>query len=93
VAGPHRCRHIIDPRSASINTEMGAMIDSPDLGEDMRRIILRDMGGDNAWPVQMDQDGEIFWQNDEEMHTKQPARASRQRVMNKLMKLGPTGQY
>jgi len=83
----------LDPRSAKINTEMGAFVDSPELAEDMAQIILRDMAGDNAWHVQMDEEGEIFWQNDEETLTKQPARDGKQRIMNVLMKVGPKDQF
>jgi putative cardiolipin synthase len=83
----------LDPRSAKINTEMGALVDSPELAADLAAIILRDMGGDNAWHVQMDENGDIFWQNSEETLTKQPARDGMQRVMNVLMKLGPKDQY
>ena len=83
----------LDPRSARINTEMGAFVDSPELAEDMAQIIERDMSGENAWRVQMDDEGNIFWQNKDETLTEQPARNGMQRVMNVLMKLGPKGQY
>lgn len=83
----------LDPRSANINTEMGVFVDSPELAADLTAIIKRDMSGENAWHVQMDENGDIFWQNDKETLTKQPARNGTQRVMNTLMKLGPKGQY
>ncbi len=83
----------LDPRSAKINTEMGAFVDSPALAEDLIRIIERDMSGDNAWRVQMDENGEIFWQNSDETVTSQPARNTAQRIMNTLMKVGPKDQY
>ncbi len=83
----------LDPRSLQINTEMGAFVDSPELAEDMRQIILRDMSGDNAWHVQLDEDGDVFWQNSDETTSTQPARDGMQRVMNVLMKLGPKDQY
>ena len=83
----------LDPRSASINTEMGLFVDSPGLAGEMAAIIRRDMSGANAWHVQMDQDGELFWQDDNETLTTQPARNGMQRVMNVLMKLGPRDQY
>lgn len=82
-----------DPRSARINTEMGAFVDSPALAEDMAAIIERDMAPDNAWHVQLDAEGELYWQNSEETVTRQPARNGMQRVMNLLMKLGPEDQY
>lgn len=83
----------LDPRSARINTEMGAFVDSPELAQDLARIIERNMSGENAWHVQMDDEGNITWQNDEETLTRQPARSGMQRVMNVLMKVGPKDQY
>lgn len=83
----------LDPRSANINTEMGAFIDSPALAEDLAKIIERDMSRKNAWHVQMDENGDIYWQNDKETLTSQPARNGMQRVMNYLMKLGPRDQF
>lgn len=83
----------LDPRSAAINTEMGAFVDSPELAQDMARIIERDMSKENAWHVQLDKEGNIFWQNSEETLTSQPARDGTQRVMNLLMKLGPKDQF
>ncbi|MEP4145940.1 MAG: phospholipase D family protein [Halioglobus sp.] len=83
----------LDPRSRAINTEMGAMVDSPELAEDLAKILERNMSGDNAWHVQMDEKGKMSWQNSEETVFKQPARDGMQRVMNVLMKLGPQDQY
>lgn len=83
----------LDPRSRNINTEMGAMVDSPELAEDLARVIERNMSGENAWHVQMDEKGKITWHSDTEVLEKQPARDGMQRVMNVLMKLGPKDQY
>ncbi len=83
----------LDPRSARINTEMGAFVDSPALAEDMAAIIKRDMSGENAWRVKLDEDGDTYWQNSVETVTTQPSREVMQRVMNTLMKLGPKEQY
>lgn len=83
----------MDPRSRAINTEMGVMVDSPELAEDMANIIERNMTGVNAWHVLMDENGDIYWENSDERVTKQPARDGMQRVMNTLMKLGPQDQY
>ena len=83
----------MDPRSRNINTEMGAMVDSPELAADLAAIIERNMSGENAWHVQMDENGDLFWENSEERLDKQPARDGMQRVMNVLMKVGPKDQY
>jgi putative cardiolipin synthase len=83
----------LDPRSREINTEMGAMVDSPELAQDLAAAIERNMSGQNAWHVQLDENGKVFWENSEETTTTQPARDGMQRVMNVLMKLGPKDQY
>jgi cardiolipin synthase C len=83
----------LDPRSARINTEMGAFVDSPGLAADLAAIIERDMGGDNAWQVILDAQGDLHWRNSEETRDSQPARDGLQRVMNLIMKLGPRDQY
>jgi len=83
----------LDPRSARINTEMGAFVDSPELAADLAAIIERDMSGDNAWQVRIDDKGSIYWESSEGILTEQPARDGMQRVMNVLMKLGPVDQY
>ena len=83
----------LDPRSATINTEMGVFVDSPELAEDMAEIILRDMDGANAWHVTIGDDGKLRWDNGEKTLDKQPARSGMQRVMNVLMKVGPKNQY
>jgi len=83
----------LDPRSAKINTEMGAFVDSPELAEEMARIIERDISGENAWHVQLDEKGKLYWQNSDKTVTRQPARSSMQRLMNVLLKLGPKDQY
>jgi cardiolipin synthase C len=83
----------LDPRSAKINTEMGVFVDSPELARDLAAMIRRDMSGENAWHVQLNEEGDIYWQDSEGVLTQQPARNGMQRVMNVLMKLGPKDQY
>ncbi|KAA1189532.1 phospholipase D family protein [Pseudohalioglobus sediminis] len=83
----------MDPRSRAINTEMGAMVDSPGLAAEMAAIIERNMSGENAWQVKMDDAGKLYWENSEERVSRQPARDGMQRLMNTLMKLGPQEQY
>jgi len=83
----------LDPRSSNINTEMGVFVDSPELAADLVAIILRDMSPQNAWQVRLDEDGNVYWEDSNGILTEQPARDGMQRVMNQLMKLGPTDQY
>jgi putative cardiolipin synthase len=83
----------LDPRSANINTEMGIVIDSPELAADLRQLMLRDMSGENAWQVRLDDDGKPYWQNSDETVDKQPTRGFMQNVMNIIFKVVPEEQY
>ena len=83
----------LDPRSARINTEMGAFVDSPELAEDLAAVIERNMLGTNSWQVKLDEKGKPYWVNSDETVAKQPARDGMQRVMNEIFKIGPADQY
>lgn len=39
----------LDPRSANLNTEVGVMIDDPELGRQLTQSIERDMRPENSW--------------------------------------------
>jgi cardiolipin synthase C len=83
----------LDPRSSNINTEMGAVIDSPGLAADLRALMLRDMSGENAWQVLLNDKGKPYWVNSDETVEKQPTRGSMQNVMNIIFKVVPKEQY
>ena len=83
----------LDPRSAAINTEMGAVIDSTGLGQELRDLMLRDMSPDNAWEVSIADNGRLQWTNSEETVTKQPTRGFMQHVMNAIFKVVPKEQF
>jgi putative cardiolipin synthase len=83
----------LDPRSGAINTEMGAFIDSPGLGEELRELMLRDMSPDNAWAVTLTDDGRLQWTNSDETVRKQPTRGFLQHVMNAIFKVVPKEQF
>jgi putative cardiolipin synthase len=82
-----------DPRSANINTEMGAIIDSPALAADLRALMLRDMSGENAWQVLLNDKGKPYWVNSDETVEDQPTRGTMQNVMNVIFKVVPKEQY
>lgn len=82
-----------DPRSANINTEAGAFVDSPGLAEDLARVMERDMDPENAWQVLLDDKGTPYWINSDRRVDKQPARTGGQRVMDKIFKVIPKEQY
>jgi len=83
----------LDPRSGAINTEMGAVIDSPGLGRELRELMLRDMGPENAWEVTLTEKGRLQWRNSDETVDKQPTRGFLQHVMNAIFKVVPKEQF
>ena len=44
----------LDPRSAQLNTEVGVLIDNPDLAKALSRHIETDMSSENSWAVSED---------------------------------------
>jgi putative cardiolipin synthase len=82
-----------DPRSVNINTEAGAFVESEGLGQDLAALMLRDMLPENAWRVLLDEKGRVYWVNDEETVTRQPARSGSQRVMDQIFRIFPKEQY
>ncbi len=82
-----------DPRSANINTEAGAFVDSPGLGEALARVMERDMQPENAWRVLLDENAQPYWVNSDETVYTQPARDGMQRVMDVIFEVVPKEQY
>jgi putative cardiolipin synthase len=82
-----------DPRSAVINTEMGAVIDSPELGEELARLIERDMRPENSWQVQLTEAGKLQWVSSDAIVTRQPARNCWQRVEDVFFMMFPAYLY
>jgi putative cardiolipin synthase len=82
-----------DPRSVNINTEAGVFVDSPGLGEELARLMERDMAPENAWQVFLDEKGKPYWVNDDETVYRQPARGGADRVMDKIFMIFPRSQF
>ena len=82
----------LDPRSANINTEAGAFVDSPGLGEALAQVMERDMQPENAWQVLLNDKGKPYWVNSDETVTSQPARDGMQRVMDVIFEVVPKEQ-
>lgn len=51
----------LDPRSQHLNTEIGLLVESEDLGEQVAQSILGDMAPGNAWRLRIGADGETEW--------------------------------
>jgi cardiolipin synthase C len=82
-----------DPRSVDINSEMGVVIYSPQLGEQLAQLIERDMLPENSWYVQLDEDGDVYWESGKGIETSQPARNFGQRMENVFFKMFPKEMY
>ena len=60
----------LDPRSENLNTEIGILVESEELGSAVADSILGDMGPGNAWLVRLNDKGDTEWvtvQNGEEI--------------------------
>ena len=82
----------LDPRSVHLNTEMGMIVSSPELAEEVAAIAERDMSPANSWRVQMDEKGKLSWESDAGVVTRQPALNGWQRVQAWFFKILPEGQ-
>jgi putative cardiolipin synthase len=82
----------LDPRSIELNTEMGLIVSSPGLAEEVAAIAERDMGPANSWRVRLDDDGELYWESAEGIVNRQPAQSSWQRIQMWFFGIVPEGQ-
>jgi len=55
----------LDPRSLRLNTEIGALIDSPGLNSRVRELFAVDLLPENAWRVKLNTVGNIVWEGPE----------------------------
>jgi putative cardiolipin synthase len=79
----------LDPRSRNINTEMGILIDSPELGRELAAKIEYLMKPQNSWQVRLDEKGKIVWVSHDGTLTRQPAQSFWQRVQDLFFKIFP----
>jgi putative cardiolipin synthase len=79
----------LDPRSMLLNTEMGLLIDSPELNTAIRKAFLIDFSPKSSWKLQLSDDGDISWSSVDETLTQQPAGNIGQRIMDFLFGLFP----
>jgi putative cardiolipin synthase len=82
----------LDPRSIRLNTEMGMIVTSPELANEVAALIERDMLPTNSWRVGLDADGDLVWASSAGTVTKQPARNSWQRFEAWIMGIVPESQ-
>ena len=83
----------LDPRSRNINTEMGILIDSPELAEELAQKIENLMQPENSWRVQLNENGKVIWVSGDIILTRQPAQSGWQRFLDLFFKLFPKEYY
>jgi len=83
----------LDPRSREFNTEMGVLIDSPELGEELALLVEQLMQPENSWQVKLNDEGKLIWQSGEDIETRQPAQSFWQRVQDWFFKLFPSKYF
>jgi putative cardiolipin synthase len=83
----------LDPRARDFNTEMGVLIDSPELAEELAQLAEDLMRPENSWQVKFDDKGQLIWQSGDDIKTRQPAQSFWQRVMDWFFKLFPSKYF
>jgi putative cardiolipin synthase len=70
----------LDPRSLRINTEMGFLIISETFNQETRLALEGDFLGRNAWRLELQDDGNVFWVANDKTLESQPAISTMQRI-------------
>jgi cardiolipin synthase C len=83
----------LDPRSQELNSEMGVVIDSEALAQQVVAITEQDMQPKNAWRVTLNEHGSLRWTADGKPLTRQPARSTWQRTQDVFFMLFPRNLY
>lgn len=79
----------LDPRSLRINTEMGLLIESEALNDEVRKAVAPDFSKTNAWQLQVDEQGNVVWVAHDVTLTVQPAGSVLQRIEDLFFSLLP----
>jgi len=89
------CRGLrrFDPRSWAHNTEMGLVIECPELAQQLASAIDRDLLPSNAWRIVLDAQGQVTWVSGDEVRREPPAREEGQRLEESLHLLLPADLY
>jgi len=83
----------LDPRSWSLNSEVGVIVESPGLAAELLAVIDRDLEPENSWHVVLDEDGDVVWISEGQLLESQPARGFWQRVEELFLGLLPKEIY
>lgn len=80
----------LDPRSARLNTEMGVVLESPQIAGMMRRTLITTTP-DYAYKVTLNRHNKLRWQNpeDRKIYSKEPEAKFWKRVISKILSFLP----
>ncbi len=70
----------LDPRSLKLNTEMGLLIESEAFNQELRQAVGVDFHSENAWRLELQDNGRIDWVSGDERRSAQPADSEFQRL-------------
>jgi len=79
----------LDPRSLRLNTEMGLLVESTELNIWVRAAVEPDFADDNAWRLELDEDGSVAWVSRDEVLSVQPAHSFMQTIEDWFLSLLP----
>ena len=83
----------LDPRSKSLNTEMGVTIHSPVLAQELASFTEQMLLPVNSWQLAVDAQGDLTWSDDKESVRRQPAQGTWQRVEDEFFMMLPSSLY
>ncbi|MFC1534125.1 phospholipase D-like domain-containing protein [Thermodesulfobacteriota bacterium] len=75
----------LDPRSMIQNTEIGLIITSPELADQIITAFKRDIDPKNSWRVLLDENGSVIWKSRAGTRKSQPAKNIWQRIQDWLL--------
>jgi putative cardiolipin synthase len=79
----------ISPRGQELNTENGLLIRNPAIAGQLAAVVARDLKPENAWRVQQDKRGRLYWESSAGKVTRQPADNGWQRFADWFFGLFP----
>lgn len=70
----------LDPRSLRINTEMGFLVISEQFNKKLRKALEGDFLTANAWRLELQENGRVYWVSEDRTLESQPATSFMQRI-------------
>lgn len=79
----------LDPRSLRINTEMGFLVTSDEFNRKLRNALEGDFLTANAWRLELQENGKVYWVTEDRTLESQPATSFMQRIEDWFFSLMP----